>query len=310
LAIGLGALQTVLEEGNRHDWFGSNMITALSIVAGVALALFAVIELRSKRPLINLRLFAGRNFGLGNLAFFLLGGLLYGTIFIIPLYLTELQGYNATQIGVVVAWTGLPQLLIIPFIPRLLKTIDARALVALGFALFAVSCFMDTGLTPDVAGPELLVPNIIRAVGQALILTPLLTVANSSIAAENASTASALVNMLRNLGGAIAIAGLQTFLTKREQFHSSVIGEQVSAFNEATRTRLAEITQRIMAKGIADPALAHREAIIAVGRTVRQQATLMGFSDTFMALGVIAVLAVLVTLFLKKAPGGNAAAAH
>jgi DHA2 family multidrug resistance protein len=286
------------------------MILDLSIISAIALVLFVVVEFRSKRPLVNLRLLAGRNFGLGNGAFFLLGALLYGTIFILPLYLAELQGYNAAQIGVVVAWTGLPQLLIIPFIPRLLKLIDARALVALGFALFAVSCFMDTGLTPDVAGPQLLIPNIIRAIGQALILTPLLTVANSGVGLENASTSSALVNMLRNLGGAIAIAGLQTFLTKREQFHSNVLTEFVSPFSEATRTRIANITQHIMASGVSDPATAQHQAIVAVGRAVRKQATIMSFSDTFMLLGIVATLAFIVTLFLKKPEAGAAAGGH
>ncbi|MFZ1990121.1 MAG: MDR family MFS transporter [Alphaproteobacteria bacterium] len=309
IAVGLGALQTVLEEGNRHDWFGDRLITDLSIISAISLVAFVFIELRSKRPLVNLRLLAGRNFGLGNTAFFILGGLLYGTIFILPLYLTELQGYNATQIGVVVAWTGLPQLLIIPFVPRLLKMVDARALVAFGFALFAISCFMNTELSPDVAGPQLLIPNVIRAIGQALILTPLLSVANSGLAAENASTSSALVNMFRNLGGAIAIAGLQTFLTKREQFHSNIINENVSLFDEATRARIAQITHRILASGVSDPALAQHEAIVAVGRTIRKQATIMGFSDVFMALGVMAVLAFIVTLFLKKG-SGSAAGAH
>src|SRR5579871_6668947 len=137
MAVGLGALQTVLEEGNKDDWFGSPFILRLSVVAALALIAFLAIELTSRRPLLDLRLLAGRNFGLGTLAAFLLGVGLYGSVFVLPLYLSQMQGYNAEQIGEVLAWYGLPQLLIIPFVPRLMRVIDARILVGLGFLLFA-----------------------------------------------------------------------------------------------------------------------------------------------------------------------------
>ena len=110
MAIGLAALQTVLEEGNKEDWFGSPFIVRLSIVAAVSLTLFVWIELTAEHPLLNLRLLVRRNFGFGILANFLLGIALYGSVFILPVYLARIQGYNAEQIGMVLAWTGLPQL--------------------------------------------------------------------------------------------------------------------------------------------------------------------------------------------------------
>jgi len=112
MAIGLSALQTVLEEGNKDDWFGSPFIVKLSIVAAVALTLFVWIEWTSKKPLLDLRLLFRRNFGFGILANFLLGIALYGSVFILPVYLSRIQGYNAEQIGMVLAWTGLPQLVL------------------------------------------------------------------------------------------------------------------------------------------------------------------------------------------------------
>ncbi|MDB5655668.1 MAG: multidrug resistance protein, partial [Tardiphaga sp.] len=108
MAIGLSALQTALEEGNKDDWFGSPFIVRLSVIAAVALGLFLWIELTSRKPLLNLRLLARRNFGFGSLANCLLGIALYGSVFIMPLYLSRIQGYNAEQIGLVLAWTGLP----------------------------------------------------------------------------------------------------------------------------------------------------------------------------------------------------------
>jgi MFS transporter, DHA2 family, multidrug resistance protein len=147
MAIGLSALQTVLEEGNKDDWFGSPFIVRLSIIAAVALALFPAIELTSRKPLLNLRLLLRRNFGFGTFANFLFGFALYGSVFILPQYLSRVQGYNAEQIGMVLAWTGLPQLVLIPLVPGLMARLDSRILIVLGFALFAASNFMNITMT-------------------------------------------------------------------------------------------------------------------------------------------------------------------
>jgi DHA2 family multidrug resistance protein len=310
MAIGLGALQTFLEEGNKDDWFGSPVITNLAITAVVALTAFFWIELTVKRPLLNLKLLLRRNFGLGTVSNILLGAALYGASFISPLYLSQVQGYNAEQIGEVLAWTGIPQLLLIPLVPRLMKLVDARALIAVGFLLFAASNFMNVTLTADYAGPQLFWPNVIRAVGQALIFTTLAAVATAGIEPENAGSASGLFNMTRNLGGAIGIALLQTILTKREQFHSNVLMNSVSQFSEATRQRIADLSQYFLTHGISDPATAKHQAIIAIGRTVRRQATIMAYSDTFMFMGLALVIAFGLGLLLKKSAGAGGAGAH
>src|ERR1700737_2240772 len=173
MAIGLSALQTVLEEGNKDDWFGSAFIVRLSIIAAVALAAFLWIELTANKPLLNLRLLVRRNFGFGMLANFLLGIALYGSVYILPVYLSRIQGYNAEQIGMVLAWTGLPQLALIPLVPRLMKRFDPRLLIGFGFTLFAVSNFMNIYMTSDYANDQLFWPNVVRAGGQALIMPPL-----------------------------------------------------------------------------------------------------------------------------------------
>ena len=159
MAIGLGALQTVLEEGNKDDWFGSPFIVRLSAIAAIALTLFLVVEFRSRRPLLNLRLLLRRNFGFGTLANFLLGTALYGSVFILPLYLSQIQGYNAQQIGEVLAWTGLPQLVLIPLVPQLMK--KYRRAAAGRHRLPAVRCqrvhehaSRQQFLRPAVPGPQ------------------------------------------------------------------------------------------------------------------------------------------------------------
>jgi MFS transporter, DHA2 family, multidrug resistance protein len=310
VAIGLGALQTVLEEGNKDDWFGSDFIVRLSVIAAIALALFLWIELTSAKPLLNLRLLLRRNFGFGILANFLMGIALYGSVFILPEYLARIQGYNSEQIGMVLAWVGLPQLLLIPLVPRLMKRFDARLVIAVGFALFAGSNFMNIYMTTDYAGDQLLWPNIVRAVGQALAFAPLSAVATAGIEKENAGSGSALFNMMRNLGGAIGIAMLQTFLTKREQFHSNVLTPSVSLFTEATRARIEDLTRYFLNHGVSDQGTAMHKAIVAIGNAVRKQAFEMAFSDTFYLLGAVLIVALIATLLLKKPEHLDAGGAH
>ena len=225
MAIGLSALQTVLD---KDDWFESPFIFRLAIVAVVLLAAFIAIELNVQKPLVQLRLLTRRNFGIGVLANVLVGFALFGTVYILPQYLGQVQRYNAEQIGNVLAWTGLPQLVLIPLVPLLMKRFDARYIGAFGIALFAGSSFMNLTLSPDTAGDQLLIPNIVRAVGQALILTPLSSITTLGIGPAEAGAASGLANMLRNLGGAIGTATLATVLIKREQFHSNIIGQSVT----------------------------------------------------------------------------------
>ncbi len=300
MAIGLGALETVLEDGNKDGWFGSPFILHLSLTAAVALATFLAIELTVRRPLLNLRLLLGRNFGFGTLANFLLGTALYGSVFILPLYLSQTQGYNAEQVGEVLAWTGLPQLVLIPLVPKLMSKFDTRLLTIVGFALFAGSSLMTIHLDANFAGPQFLLPNIVRAIGQALIMTPLSILATADIEVEDAGSASALFNMSRNLGGALGIAVLQTAFTWREQYHSNILSSAVSLASSGTQQTIVGLTQYFLSHGTSDPAAAHHDAIIAIGRFVRQQAEIMGYSDTFFLLGVALVLALAASLFLHK----------
>jgi len=312
MAIGLSALQTVLEEGNKDDWFASPFIQRLAVLAVISLALFIWIELTVEKPLIRLRLLRGRNFAFGTIAMTMVGFALFGSVYILPAYLGQAQGYNAEQIGAVLAWTGLPQLILIPLIPKLMQRFDTRYIAITGLLIFAYSCFMNMTMSPDYAGDQLWIPNIVRAIGQAMVLTPLTSVMTGEIAPQDAAAASGISNMLRNLGGAIGTATLATIVTKREQFHSNIIGQSVTLGREEVRARIAQTTEYFMAHGMPDPASARQQAIVALGKAVKRQALVMGYSDTFAVIGlmlVIAALAVLLTRKVKRAAGG-AGAAH
>src|SRR5664279_3742533 len=210
----------------------------------------------------------------------------------------------------VLAWTGLPQLLLIPLVPRLMQRIDSRIVVGVGFALFAASNFMNIHMTNDYATDQLFWPNIVRAIGQALVLTPLSAIATAGIEPENAGSASGLFNMMRNLGGAVGIAVLQTFLTKREQYHSNVLSQSVSLFEQATRTRIDQLTQYFLNHGFADRADASHWAVVAIGRIVQKQAFIMAFSDTFYLLGAALIIALVAALMLKRPAHLEVGGAH
>jgi DHA2 family multidrug resistance protein len=307
MAIGLAALQTVLDEGNVYDWFGSPFIVKLSVISAAALCAFVAVEMRREDPLVNLRLLGRRNFGLGTASNFLLGFALYGSAYLLPQYLAVSQGLNAQQSGEIMAWTGLPQLFIIPLVPLVfMRLIDPRLIVGTGLAIFALSCFMNVHLDPDYAGPQLFVPDVTRALGQALVMAPLSGIAMVGITPEEAGAASGLFNMLRNLGGAIGVAMVETYVTKREQYHSFVINSHVSMFEPATRQRLDALQQYFMSRGITDPQSAMHSAAVAVGKIIHSQATLMGYADAFGLIGVVLVVAVMSAAMLKKgiAAGG------
>jgi len=300
MAVGLSALQTVLEEGNKDDWFSSPFILRLAIVAVISLSLFVWIELTIEKPLIRLRLLTQRNFGFGVIAMTMVGFALFGSVYILPAYLGQAQGYNAEQIGAVLAWTGLPQLILIPLVPRLMQRFDTRYIAFTGLMIFAYSCFMNTAMSPDYAGDQLWIPNIVRAIGQAMVLTPLTSVMTGGIAPQDAAAASGISNMLRNLGGAIGTAVLATIITKREQFHSNIIGQSVTLGREEVRNRIAQMTDYFMGHGVPDPAAAHQQAIIALGKAVKRQALVMGFSDTFAVIGAVLVLAAIAVALTRK----------
>ena len=167
---------------------------------------------------------------------------------------------------------------------------------------------MNLHLDSDYAAPQLLAPDIIRALGQALVMTPLSAIAMVGMAPNEAGGASGLFNMLRNLGGAIGTAAIETFFTKREQYHSFIINAHVSLLQPATQEQLATQQQYFLMHGHPDPADAMHQAIIAIGRSIRSQAAVMGYADCFGLIGAMLGLAVLSVVLLRKGAGATGGA--
>ncbi|MFZ4729798.1 MAG: MDR family MFS transporter [Pseudanabaena sp.] len=300
MAIGLASLQVVLEEGSRKDWFSSSLIITLGAIAAIFLSLFFWIELTRKQPFINLRLLRDRNFGLASIVNISLGIGLYGSIYLLPLYLVQIQKYNALQIGEVLMWAGIPQLFLIPFVPKLIQLVDSRLVIGLGVIVFSISCFMNSDLTNLSGIEQLRWSQLVRAMGQPLIMVPLSAVATAGLAKSQAGSASGLFNMMRNLGGSFGIAALATLLTQREKFHSNRLGDAISLYNPETQQRVDTLTQLFVSKGT-DFNTAQSQAFQAIASTVSRESYVMAFNDCFYFIGFALLLSGVAVLFFKKA---------
>jgi DHA2 family multidrug resistance protein len=299
MAIGLGSLEYVLEEGERKDWFGNVYIFRFAWIAGIFITLFFIRELTAKKPFINLSLFRHRTFALSCIIQTALGLGLYGTVFIVPEYLSSVQGYSASEIGNTLIWVGIPQLFILPFVPKLLKIFDIRAVIAVGAFFFSFSCFMNAFLDPDYAQPQFVVSNIVRSLGQPLMLVPLLSLATADIPPKESGSASALFNMMRNLGGSVGIALLSTLVTNREHLHSERIGSTVTAETPAVIARIDALTNMLLMKGL-DPATAARTAYKILNNSISEQSFLLAYSDAFYVIGTVMAGSAFLLLFVQK----------
>ena len=301
MAIGLFLFITVLEEGNRNDWFTSDFIVRLSAISGLCLFVFVVIQLFKKEPYINLRLFGRRDFGICCFIFFGFGIGVFGTTFIIAVYLIQVPQYTATQVGTVIMWIGIPQIIVSPFVLWLMPRVDARLLMGFGCILYSVSCFLNIDMSFDIGYWEWMFINVIRGVGQAFIMVVLPIFATSLLEPANHGSAAAIINMVRDVGGAIGIACLSTGISRRSDFHVDHVREHVSTYDPETTARLDQLSQHFFAYS-GDLQLAQDQAIAALNSIVARDATIMAYNDMFLLMGLIFLIGLIACFFLRKAP--------
>lgn len=309
IVVGLGSLVAMLEEGQRKDWFGNDFIRVCALLAGIFLPAFILFELFGKHPVVNLRLLGSRNLGLSTVVAFVLGMGLYGSVYLIPLYLGEVQRYSPLLIGETLVWVGLPQLLIFPVLPFLMKRFDIRLLVFAGSLLFAASCFMNGYMDFRYAKDQFILANIVRALGQPFTIVPITGLAVAGLARQDAGDGSAIFNMFRNLGGSVGIAILSTVVVRRQQFHDLRIGERITGYDLALQERIASAQGQFMSKGFgADAALS--QAYGSLKNVVRREAYVMAFNDAFIIVGLSLLVGAALVWFCKKPAPGAAGGGH
>jgi MFS transporter, DHA2 family, multidrug resistance protein len=311
MALGLGSLTIFLEEGNSKDWFDSTFIITFAALALVGILGWVTTSTTRAEPFVNLRLYGQRNFLVATILSAVSGMALYGSSFLLPLFLGQIANYTPMQIGEVIMWVGFPQLLIMPFAAILSSRVDNRILCTVGLSLFGASCLMNSGMDATTGYDQLLVSQLVRAAGQPFIMLTLSNFAMQGVARQDMPSASSLFNMTRNLGGSIGIALLATMLTNREHFHSARLGESVSNLAPATQLRLDQLTQSFVASGI-DAATAANQALAVIDRIVRREAYIMAYNDGFlvMALTLFACIGALWFANKVKSPSGGGAGAH
>ncbi|HTW26989.1 MAG TPA: MDR family MFS transporter [Acetobacteraceae bacterium] len=310
MAAGLGSLISVLEEGERQDWFTAEWIRYATLVAAICIPVFIAIEFLRREPFINLKLLGQRSVGASTALGLIMGIGLYGSVYLLPVYLGQVQHYNAQQIGEVIMWAGAPQLLIIPFVPRFMRRFDPRLLVAFGFILFGISCLMNGYMSHDTAEPQLRIPQLVRALGQPFIIVPLSALATGGVKRENQADVSALFNIARNLGGSLGIAMLSTVTTIREHYHYEIISERVTIDSALVQRWLHDTAAMFVAKGTA-ASLAMPQAMAELQALVRREAFTMTYSDCFFGMGVVLLVSVVALLLMPRPkPAAGPVTAH
>ncbi|MFP5391189.1 MAG: DHA2 family efflux MFS transporter permease subunit [Gammaproteobacteria bacterium] len=311
MAMGLGSLTIFLEEGNSKDWFESNFIITFAALALVGILGWVATSFSRAEPFVNLRLYGQRNFLVATVLSAIIGMGLYGSSFLLPLYLGQIARYTPMQIGEVIMWVGLPQLFVMPFAARLSSRVDNRLMCGFGLALFAISCLMNAYMDAGTGSEQLWWSQVIRALGQPFVMLTLSNFAMQGIAPKDTPSASSLFNMTRNLGGSVGIAMLATALTKREHFHSARIGESVSLLAAPTQERIDALTQAFMARGV-DAVTAGQQALAAIDGLVRREAYVMAYNDGFMIMAVLLFACILALPFADKvkSPSGAGGGGH
>jgi MFS transporter, DHA2 family, multidrug resistance protein len=309
MTVGLGMLQLVLEEGGRKDWFASDFILRSSLIAVVGLIMFVWIELRREHPFINLRLLGRYNFGIASVMQFVFGAVTFGVVFLVPNYFAQLHGYSARQVGMTMIPYGAVQLLMSFASPKLMKYTSARSVIVLGFVFIALGCYMNVHLENNSAANVIVPSLVVRGIGQSLVVVALSVVAIADLEKAEMGSASGLFSMVRNTGGAVGIAMISQVVVEREKFHSSRMGEAVSAYAPATRERIIDSVQQFAGLHIdrwqamhAANTLPYRmQAIAAMDGSVRRQALLSAYADSFL-LASVAVVACAVLAFALRSP--------
>jgi MFS transporter, DHA2 family, multidrug resistance protein len=303
----LGALEYVLEEGPRNDWFGDDTVLLCAWISGLSAIAFFARVLIAPEPIVDLKAFANRNFALGSLFSFVLGIGLYGLTYLYPLYLAQIRGYNALMIGETMFVSGLAMFATAPIAGRLMTRLDPRVMLVLGFLSFAAGTWWMTWLTKDWDFWELFWPQIFRGVGLMIAFIPINNISLGTLPPERVKNASGLYNLTRNLGGAVGLAGLTTILNDRADLHIARLHEAVTWSRPAALEALNNITLRLHSYGSDAQAMALKQLTL----LAHQQGVVMAFADVFFLLTLLFVgLGVLAFVMKKPSQPAAAAAGH
>jgi MFS transporter, DHA2 family, multidrug resistance protein len=297
MATFLGCLQYALQEGPRWDWLDDSTIRAAIVVSSICSVLFFWRVLSYRQPIVDLRVFTNRNFALGSFFTFLVGTGMYSTTYLIPLFLAQVRGFSALQIGETVFVAGIAQMAMSPFSTQIARRIDLRIMLAMGLSLFAFSMYLTAGLTNQASFPELMVPQAVRGVSLMFCYLPANMIALGSIPTDKLKNASGLYGLTRDLGGAIALASVGTIMNGRMQFHWNRLIEDVNAARPAVQHFIDAQTNRLDSL---IPGDTHQAAVTMLGNLVHREALILSYNDLLLLIGGLFVFGLtLIPLVLR-----------
>jgi DHA2 family multidrug resistance protein len=306
MASFLGSLEYVLEEGNRNDWFADDTIAAFGAVAVVSGVLFFWRMLVRRDPMVDLRAYADRNFAAGSVFSFVLGTGLYGGVYVVPVFLGRVRGFNSMQIGETMFVTGVAMFLASPIAGKLVAKVDMRRMLAAGLLMFGTSLWWLGHLTNQSAFWEMLLPQALRGFSMMFIMLPTNQLALGTLPPHKLKNASGLYNLMRNLGGAVGLALINTIATSRLDLHTQHLDEQVTWARPAAQNMLNQMTWALTPgmNGNAQLAAIKRMALM-----VQREALTLTYNDVLLLMSLAFFLAVPLTLLLAK-PRAVASGAH
>ena len=307
MAAFLGALEYVLEEGARNDWLQDGMVRNMALISAVGAVTFFVRAFRAPQPVVDLGAFRNVNFAIGSVFSFVLGIGLYGLTYLYPVYLARIRGYDSLMIGETMFVSGLAMFMTAPISGMLSSKLDPRAMLMIGFVGFGTSTWMLTGMTDQWDFNELLLPQILRGVSLMLCMVPINNLALGTLEPARLKNASGLYNLMRNLGGAVGLAVINTLMTQRAALHYDRLAEAVSWSNPVALAQIASTTRGMAATGVADPAAG---ALAMLAGKVHEQANMLTFIDIFQILTLLFVILSALALTMRRPAPQGAVAGH
>jgi len=304
LALGIGALQIMLDKGQEDDWFGSHFILTLFILCVVGFVFFIARELITGHPVVQLKIFKNRTYATGVFLITVLGFVLYGSTVLLPLWLQTLMGYSALEAGMAMLPRGLGSFLFMPIVGILMGKIEARKLLAAGLVIASVSIYQLSRLNLNAGYWDIFWPQFLQGASMGLLFVPLTTITNGLIPKEQMGNATSLFNLMRNIGASIGIASVTTISARHAQIHANNLSQHVNSYNTVAQVTLQGIKQTLMAQGM-DAATATKQAYAGVFDMVQQQAAMMSYIDVFFLLSIMFAACIPLILIMKKPPKGK-----
>lgn len=300
LAIGIGALQIVLDKGQEKDWFSSALISRLAIIAAVALVVFVIYELFIAHPVVDLRAFKERTYSAGVFLMTVLGFVLYGSLVILPIFLQTILGYPALQAGIAMFPRGLGSFIAMPFVGAIMSRFDPRKLLVVGLVACSLSLVLLGTLNLNVGYWQIFWAQFLQGLSLGFLFVPLTTVTMDPIPNEKMGNATSIFNLMRNMGGSMGIALSTTIVARSEQHYTNFLGRNVNPYSPQTQAMFESLRSFFMSSG-ADAVTSTQRAYAAIFGMVQRQAAMLSFNHTYLFLAILFVL-VMPAVFLMRRP--------